>query len=202
MHQPMIINEIQKTRMTIDAVLNDAPLLRAVEEAGEACVKALKAGRKIMFCGNGGSAADAQHLSAELVSRLNFDRPGLSAIALTTDTSALTAIGNDYGYEQVFARQVEAIGQEGDVLISISTSGNSANVLKALYAARTKNIVTIGLAGRTGGKMNEWCDIMLRMPSMETPKIQECHIMLGHILCAIIENTLFASTYGKQKETA
>ncbi|MBV8939050.1 MAG: D-sedoheptulose 7-phosphate isomerase, partial [Alphaproteobacteria bacterium] len=158
----------------------------------------------IMFCGNGGSAADAQHLSAELVSRLNFNRPGLSAIALTVDTSALTAIGNDYGFDTVFSRQVEALGQPGDVLVAISTSGNSPNVLKAIAAARAKNIAVVGQTGQSGGAMGTLCDIILKMPSSETPKIQECHIMLGHIYCALIEEALFGAQYNtaRQRETA
>jgi D-sedoheptulose 7-phosphate isomerase len=193
----MIIAEIQKTRAVIDAVLADSELLANVWKVAELCEQALKGGNKILFCGNGGSAADSQHMAAELVSRLNFNRPGLAAIALTVDTSALTAIGNDYGFETVFSRQIEAVGREGDVLIAISTSGNSPNVLKAIEAARAKSIAVIGKTGKTGGKMANACDIILKMPSTETPKIQECHIMLGHIYCAMIEQSLFGAEYGK-----
>lgn len=191
----MIVQEIQKTRAAIDAVLSDSQLLTQVQRVADVCVDALKAGKKIMFCGNGGSAADSQHLSAELVSRLMYNRPGLSAMALTVDTSALTAIGNDYGFENAFSRQVEAIGHEGDVLIAISTSGNSPNVVKAIEVAKQKNIMVIGKTGKGGGRMAELCDITLRMPSHETPKIQECHMMLGHIYCALIEETLFGAEY-------
>lgn len=193
--QALIRNSIQATRDTIERTLGDEVLIVAAERAGNACVHALKEGKKIMFAGNGGSAADAQHLAAELVSRLNYDRPGLCAIALTTDTSSLTAIGNDYGYERVFARQLEAVGQKGDVLVAISTSGNSPNILAAVNSARAAGITVIGFTGKTGGKMASLCDIALHMPSTSTQNIQECHIMFGHIICQIIEDTLFAAQY-------
>lgn len=202
MIQNLIRSSIETTRATIDAVLADAPLLQAVEKAGLACVAALRAERKVMLAGNGGSAADSQHIAAELVSRLNYDRPGLSAVALTTDTSALTAIGNDYGYDRVFARQLEAIGQKGDVFFGISTSGNSPNVLAALEAAKMRGIITIGMTGKSGGKMQGMCDILLAMPSPCTPNVQECHIMLGHIICQIIEDTIFGEQYGRKSKTA
>jgi D-sedoheptulose 7-phosphate isomerase len=157
------------------------------------CVDALRAGGKLLIAGNGGSAADAQHLAAEFVSRFYFDRPGLAAIALTTDTSALTAIGNDYGFERLFSRQVDALGRAGDVFIGISTSGNSPNVLAALAECRTKRLITVGLTGRSGGKMAALCDHCLRMPSTETPKIQEGHIIVGHIICALVEREMFSA---------
>ena len=141
-----------------------------------------------MLCGNGGSAADAQHIAAELTGRYKTERGALAGIALTTDTSALTAIGNDYGYEFVFSRQLEALGREGDLLIAISTSGNSGNVLKALELARKIGIKTIGLSGRTGGAMNELCELNLVVPSNDTPRIQEMHIMIGHIICQAIDD--------------
>lgn len=191
----LIRSSIEATRATIDAALADDALLAAAEQAGLACIESLKRGNKIMLAGNGGSAADSQHIAAELVSRLNYDRPGLSAVALTTDSSALTAIGNDYGYERVFARQLEAIGQKGDVLIAISTSGNSPNILAALQSARARGISTIGFTGKSGGKMLGLCDMALRIPSSATPHIQECHIMFGHILCQMIEDTLFGQQY-------
>jgi D-sedoheptulose 7-phosphate isomerase len=202
MNQNLIRTSIETTRATIDAVLADVTLLSDVERAGLLCVDALRQSHKILLCGNGGSAADSQHIAAELVSRLNYDRPGLAAVALTTDTSALTAIGNDYGYERVFARQLEAIGQQGDVLIAISTSGNSPNVLAALEAAKKQGIATIGLTGKSGGKMNLLCDITLKMPSAHTPNIQECHIMLGHIICQIIEDTIFGAEHGTGRKKA
>lgn len=195
---PLILQEITETRDTMNALMGEAALLEEVQRVGALCVEALQRGNKIMFCGNGGSAADSQHLAAELVSKLNFDRPGLAAIALTVDTSALTAIGNDYGFERAFARQVEAIGQEGDILVAISTSGNSANILAALESAKAKGITTVGKTGRKGGKMKDKCDICLCMPSDRTPKVQECHILLGHIYCALIENALFGKSHGKK----
>jgi len=198
--QSFIRESIQSTRSVIDQVLADDALIASVDAAAKLCVEALKKQKKVLVAGNGGSAADAQHIAAELVSRFNYDRPGLSSIALTTDTSALTAIGNDYGFERVFARQVEALGQEGDVFIAISTSGNSPNVLMALEAARARKIKTIGLTGKTGGKMVALCDIALKIPSTHTPRVQECHIMLGHIICQIIEDTMFGSEYGSKRK--
>lgn len=202
MTQKLIRESIETTRNLMDQVLADVPLLSAVEAAGNACVETLKSGGKVLLAGNGGSAADSQHIAAELVSRLNYDRPGLSAIALTTDTSALTAIGNDYGYERVFARQLEAIGHAGDVLIALSTSGNSPNILAVLEAAKKLGIKTIGLTGKAGGKMAPLCDIALKVPSACTPNIQECHIMFGHIICQIIEDTIFGKEYGPNRKTA
>ncbi len=200
--QKMIIESIKVTRGVLDLVLADSALIATVEQAGKLCVSALQNKKKILLAGNGGSAADSQHIAAELVSRLNYDRPGLSAIALTTDTSALTAIGNDYGFERAFARQLEAIGQEGDVFFAISTSGNSANILAALKSAKSRGIKTIGLTGKTGGKMAELCDIVIKIPSPCTPNIQECHIMFGHIICQIIEDTMFGKEYGNKPKTA
>ena len=159
-----------------------------IKKACETAVATLKAGGKILLCGNGGSAADAQHIAAELTGRYKTERGALAGIALTTDTSALTAIGNDYGYEFVFSRQLEALGREGDLLIAISTSGNSDNVVKALELARKIGIKTIGLSGRTGGAMNELCELNLVVPSNDTPRIQEMHIMIGHIICQAIDD--------------
>ena len=159
-----------------------------IKKACETAVATLKAGGKILLCGNGGSAADAQHIAAELTGRYKTERGALAGIALTTDTSALTAIGNDYGYEFVFSRQLEALGREGDLLIAISTSGNSGNVIKALELARKIGIKTIGLSGRTGGAMNELCELNLVVPSNDTPRIQEMHIMIGHIICQAIDD--------------
>jgi len=168
------------------------PDLRAeLERAVEACLAALRAGRKLLFAGNGGSAADAQHWAAELVSRFQKERPGLAAIALTTDSSILSAIGNDYGFERVFARQVEALGAEGDVLVLISTSGRSANILRAAEVARARSLQVIGFTGREGGPLRAACDICLRVPSDDTPRIQEGHAFLGHTLCALIEQGMY-----------
>jgi D-sedoheptulose 7-phosphate isomerase len=198
----MLIPELTKTRAVIDAMLGNAAFLNTVEAIAHVGVEVLKNGKKIMFCGNGGSAADAQHLAAELVSRLCYDRPGLNAVALTTDTSALTAIGNDYGYDRVFARQVEAIGQAGDLLIGISTSGRSQNVLAAIHAAKAKGILTVGFLGQDGRDIGALVDHSVNIPSGETPKIQEGHIMIGHVICAMIEEEIFGAEYNPKRKTA
>lgn len=151
---------------------------------------ALGRGNKVMFCGNGGSAADSQHLAAELVGRYRRNRPGWPALALTVDTSALTAIGNDFGFEEVFSRQVAALGRPGDVLIAISTSGRSPNVLRAVETARTLGLKTVGFAGRDGGPLAALVDVALVVPSDDTARVQECHITLGHILCDLVEEAL------------
>lgn len=192
------MNDVDKVRGSILAareifgiMAEDILLCEATAKAAAICVEALRAGKKILLCGNGGSAADAQHWAGELVSRFNYDRAGLAAVALTTDSSILTAIGNDYGYERVFARQVEAIGAKGDVLFALSTSGNSPNVLAALAAARAKEITTVGFTGEGGGKMAALCEICIRVPSTSTPRIQEGHEVLGHAICAMIEVSMF-----------
>jgi len=184
-------SEFDKTLANFQAMAADAALREQIGEAVALCVSALKAGRKIMFAGNGGSAADAQHWAGELVSRFYYDRPGLPAIALTTDTSILTAIGNDYGYDYTFARQIEALGQEGDVFVAISTSGRSKNIMRALDASEAKGVRVIGFTGQSGGDMVSRCAICFRIPSDETPRIQEGHEFIGHLLCGLIESEMF-----------
>jgi len=186
-----IAAQFRETADTLRAMSQDADLHARLARVADACVAALGRGNKILFAGNGGSAADAQHLAAELVSRFNYDRPGLPAFSLATDTSALTAIGNDYGYERLFARQIEAVGVAGDVLVAFSTSGRSPNILAALAAARSHGLVTVGLTGQSGGGMPDLCDHCLRTPSDATPRIQEGHITLGHTLCWLIEQRMF-----------
>lgn len=183
--------EFDKTVSMLQQMSRDAALHDLILHAVALSVKALRSGNKLLFAGNGGSAADAQHWAGELVSRFNFDRPGLAAIALTTDTSILTAIGNDYGYDYVFARQVEALGRTGDLLFVISTSGNSKNILRAIQAAREAGIGVIGFTGHRGGAMAGSCDVCFRMPSDETPKIQEGHEFLGHLICGLVESEMF-----------
>jgi D-sedoheptulose 7-phosphate isomerase len=168
----------------------DPEFLKTLGTIADEMAKALAAGRKILLCGNGGSAADAQHIAGELLSRFESDRVPLPAIALTTDTSVLTAIGNDYGYDQVFERQVKGLGSKGDVLVAISTSGRSPNILRALAAARSKGVVTIGLTGRKGGEMKSLCDVLLAAPSDRTPVIQQIHITVAHIVCGLVERRL------------
>ncbi len=189
-----IRSQLQETADNLRAMSEDTRLQSTLAQAAKACIEALRRGNKILFAGNGGSAADAQHLAGELVSRFNYDRPGLPAFALTTDTSVLTAIGNDYGYEYLFARQIEAVGMSGDVFIGISTSGRSPNVLNALRKARDKGLVTVGFTGRMGGEMPHLCDYCLHVPADATPRIQEGHISLGHTLCWLIERALFPHT--------
>jgi len=162
-------------------------VLPLVEDAAKLCIDSLKNGGKVLLCGNGGSAADAQHIAAELSGRFKKERISLAGIALTTDTSALTAIGNDYGYEFVFSRQLEGVGRNGDILIAISTSGNSKNVLNAMESAKKMGIKTITLTGKTGGEMAKKGDINIIIPSNDTPRIQEMHIMVGHMICALID---------------
>jgi D-sedoheptulose 7-phosphate isomerase len=186
-----IRDEVVKTLATLERVAEDEHITAEVERIVEVCCSALRAGNKILFAGNGGSAADAQHMAGELVSRFNFDRPGLAAFALTTDTSVLTAIGNDYGYDRVFARQLNAVGIKGDVFFGISTSGRSPSILRALEEGRSKGMITVGLTGKSGGDMLPLCDFCIRVPVAETPKIQEGHIVLGHIICGLIERELF-----------
>jgi D-sedoheptulose 7-phosphate isomerase len=162
----------------------------AIEQAARAMIASLAAGNKIMFCGNGGSAADSQHLAAELMGRYLKDRAPLPALALTVDTSALTAIGNDYGYVEVFARQLRGVGRQGDVLVGLSTSGNSANVVAAIETARIMNIMVVGMTGMNGGRMDSLCDVLIKVPATRTNRIQEMHIAVGHMLCGFIEDEL------------
>lgn len=187
----IIDGEFAKTLANFHRMSGDANLRSQIMQALDICVSALRAGRKIMFAGNGGSAADAQHWAGELVSRFYYDRPGLAAMALTTDTSILTAIGNDYGYDYTFARQIEALGVRGDVFVAISTSGNSPNIVHACEAARKRGIRVLGFTGESGGKLYALSDICFRVPSSETPRIQEGHEFVGHLLCALIETEMF-----------
>ncbi len=182
-----IESELKASIQTKEQVLKN--LVPAIEQAAKLLVAALKNGNKIMFFGNGGSAADAQHLAAELISRFLLERKSLPALALTTDTSIITAIGNDYSFDNIFARQIEGLAKKGDVAFGLSTSGNSKNVVAGLEKAKQLGCVTIGLTG-PGGKIGELADLALRVPSQETPRIQESHITIGHILCGLVEAEL------------
>jgi len=172
-------------------ILNDELLLETIDKVVEISTNCLKNGGKILFCGNGGSAADAQHLAAELSGRFYYDRDPLFAEALHVNTSYLTAVANDYSYDEIYARLVKAKGREGDVIIGISTSGNSQNVLKAFDQAQKQKMISIGMSNQTGGKMLNSCDYILKMPSIDTPRIQEAHILVGHIICELIEKNIF-----------
>ncbi|MDR1706518.1 MAG: D-sedoheptulose 7-phosphate isomerase [Prevotella sp.] len=187
----IIVNQIQSSILTKELLLKNENIIAAIEKASAIITDAYQSGNKTLLAGNGGSAADAQHIAGEFVSRFYFDRPGLPSIALSTDTSILTAIGNDYGYEKLFSRQVQAQGVKGDVFIGISTSGSSKNVVEALKMAKEKEIFTVGLTGEKHGAMDEFCDICIKVPSLETPRIQECHILIGHIICCIVEESIF-----------
>ena len=186
-----IADQIRASISTKQAILSDKGLMRNIAAAAQMIVDAYEQGKKTLLAGNGGSAADAQHIAGEFVSKFYFDRPGIASIALTTDMSIITAIGNDYGYDKLFSRQIQAQGSAGDVFIGISTSGNSANLVEALRMCGQKGIKTIGLTGFTGGKMDAMCDLCIKVPSGETPRIQESHILIGHIICCIVEEKLF-----------
>jgi len=177
-----------------EALLQDGATLQKVAEVAQLLIGTYKAGGKTLWAGNGGSAADAQHMAAELVNKFRLNRSGLPALALTVDTSILTAIGNDYGYDQVFVRQIEACGQPGDVFIGISTSGNSANLVKALSACRARGIVTVALVGGRPCQMDAY-DHVIHVPSEDTPRIQECQTLIGHILCDAVEQSLFGANH-------
>ena len=186
-----VVEEFQASVTVKQRILKDSAFTERVARMGQLLIERYRGGNKILIGGNGGSAADAQHIAAEFVSRFNFDRPGLPALALTTDTSILTAVGNDYGYDKIFSRQIAANGVKGDIFLAISTSGNSSNILQALEVAAAMGITTFGMTGRSGGAMRELCDYCLCVPSAETPRIQEAHILIGHTLCAMVELALF-----------
>lgn len=187
-----ILAQLAETRALYAAMEADPHLVAQIEAASQACLKALRDGNKILLAGNGGSAADSQHIAGEFVARFAFDRPGLPAIALTVDSSVLTAIGNDYGYEFLFSRQVDALGRSGDVFIGFSTSGKSPNIVKALEEAKKRGLVCIGMSGnKQGTPMESLCDILLKAPSSYTPRIQEAHIGMSHILCGLVEEAYF-----------
>jgi D-sedoheptulose 7-phosphate isomerase len=173
------------------AMLENENILLSMHKISAKIVESLNNGGKVLIAGNGGSAADAQHVAGEFINRFNFDRPGLPCIALTTDTSVLTAVGNDYAFERVFQKQVEALGKAGDVFIGITTSGDSPNILEAMKLCREKCIATVGLTGQKAGKIDEFCDYMVKVPSSETPRVQESHILVEHIICGIVEASIF-----------
>jgi D-sedoheptulose 7-phosphate isomerase len=189
--QEPILDYLRCSRDTLDAAIADRAFVATIAAVADRVTAALAAGHKVLLAGNGGSAADAQHLAGELVSRFYYDRPAAAAIALTTDSSVLTAIANDYGYDRVFERQVHGLARPGDVLIAISTSGRSPNILKALAAARATGVAAIGFTGKSGGDMPDLCDICLCAPAESTPLIQQLHIIAGHIVCALVEARLF-----------
>ena len=186
-----IKNYIKSSISTKEQILFDETIVKTIEKIASSIVNAYKNGCKVLTAGNGGSAGDAQHIAGELVSKFFFDRPGLSAFSLATDTSILTAIGNDYGYDKSFSRQIQANAKEGDVFIAISTSGNSKNIIMALKEAKSKGVITVGFVGQKICEMDNYCDYIIHVPSENTPTIQESHIMIGHIICALVEEAIF-----------
>jgi len=186
-----INNEIDKAISVFTDIRNDEKLLAQVETCVDEICKALRNKNKILLAGNGGSAADAQHIAGEFVSRFNYDRPGLSAFALTVDTSILTAIGNDYGYDKLFSRQIQAVSQPGDIFWAYSTSGKSINIIAAMQTAKDLGLKVIGFTGENGWSRPDLCDFSIEIPSKETPKIQEGHLLLGHIICGLVELEIF-----------
>jgi D-sedoheptulose 7-phosphate isomerase len=190
-----ISNQVKKSYEVKQEIYNSKELMSLIQEICTKTIEVYRSGNKTLIAGNGGSAADAQHIAGEFVSKFYFDRPGLASLALTTDTSIITAIGNDHGYEKIFSRQVQANGVKGDIFIGISTSGNSANVIEALKECKEKGIITVGLTGASGGKMAEICDYCIKVPSNETPRVQEVHILIGHIICAVVEETIFGKGF-------
>ena len=197
MGQDLIATHLRQSLVALERTTRDVALLAAARRTAEIVIAALKGGRKILIVGNGGSAADAQHIAAEIVSRYKQDRPAFAAIALTTDTSALTAISNDYGFEWVFARQVEGLGQRGDVLLALSTSGRSQSILKALRTARELGLATVGFTGSQGEAMGALCDNLLVAPSDDTPIIQQIHLAVGHAICEEIEQAMMEPVVSK-----
>jgi len=197
-----VIEYLARSRDVVQAAIDDPAFASTIAAIVDRVAVALGAGHKLLLAGNGGSAADAQHLAGELLSRLNYDRAPTAAIALTTDSSVLTAIGNDYGYERVFERQVRGLGQKGDVLLAISTSGRSPNILRAIAAARDLGLVTVGLTGRSGGEMTALCDLCLHAPSDSTPLVQQIHITAGHVICGLVEERLFPRAAASKPQAA
>lgn len=190
--QNQISDILQRSIDTKQAILNDTILLGTISHVTQICTDCFKQGGKVLFCGNGGSAADAQHLAAEFSGRFYSDRDPLFSEALHVNTSYLTAVGNDYGYEYIYSRLIKAKGNKGDVLIGLSTSGNSENIIKAFEQAKSQGVICIGMTGTSGGQLNDKSDHIIKVPSSDTPRIQECHITIGHIICELVEKNIFS----------
>ena len=190
--QDLIKKNIKDSLKIKKELLKNETLIKQIVEIADLIIKAFKTEKKLLFCGNGGSAADAQHLAAEFSGRYYLNRAPLHAEALHTDTSFMTAVANDFSFDEVYSRLIKGIGQDGDILIGMSTSGNSKNVTKALEQAKKQGLITIGFTGKKGGEMNNHCDLIINIPSNDTPRIQECHLMLGHAICELVEKELFS----------
>lgn len=192
MKQDLIRRNISDSITVKQELLQNDAIMVDITKVADLIVEAFNNGNKLLFCGNGGSAADAQHLAAEFSGRYYLNRPPLHAEALHTDTSFMTAVSNDFSFDEVYARLIQGIGKQGDILIGMSTSGNSKNVIKALEEAKKKNLITIGFTGKANGNMKPYCDYLINIPSDDTPRIQECHLMLGHAICELVEKELFS----------
>lgn len=186
-----VLESFKNSIKTKQAILEDENIISSIHKISAKIVESINAGGKVLIAGNGGSAADAQHVAGEFINRFHFDRPGLPCIALSTDTSVLTAVGNDYAFDLVFRKQIEALGKAGDVFIGITTSGNSPNIVEAMKLCREKGIATVGLTGQKAGKIDDFCDFMIKVPSGDTPRVQESHILVEHIICGIVEASIF-----------
>lgn len=192
----MIINRIQEAIDLKNHIISDSNLIERIKRSSDLIIGAYRSGNKTLFCGNGGSAADAQHLAAELSGKFYIDRPPIHAEACHLNTSFMTAVSNDYGYEMVFSRYIQAVGKKGDVLVCISTSGNSANIINAMQEAQRLGLSCIVLTGETGGQVASLADVLINVPSTDTPRIQEAHILIGHIVCELVETELFGQSHG------
>jgi D-sedoheptulose 7-phosphate isomerase len=187
----IVVKSIEESIKVKQSILIDNSLVKIIENSAEEMITSLKNGGKVLFCGNGGSAADAQHLAAELSGRFYYDREPLDSEALHVNSSYITAVANDYSYDEIYARLIKGKGKKGDILVGISTSGNSENIIRAFKQAKENGMIIVAMTGESGGKMREYCDYLINVPSKDTPRIQESHIMIGHIICEIIESKIF-----------
>tara|TARA_B110000259_G_C14033397_1_gene407799 strand:- start:5724 stop:6308 length:585 start_codon:yes stop_codon:yes gene_type:complete len=191
MSKQNILNQLNESMSVLSKLTSNSDSIEIINNIASQFVNTIQSGNKILIAGNGGSASDSQHIAGELVGRFNYDRPGIAAFSLNTDTTIITAVGNDYGYENIFSRQVQAVGSSGDIFLGISTSGTSPNIVNAFKEAKKKKMINIGFCGLKVGNFDECCDLVFRSPSKDTPKIQEIHIMVAHTICSIVETTLF-----------
>jgi len=186
-----ILEQLDESKFVLSELIKNNDSIDVINSIANKFIETIRSGKKILIAGNGGSASDSQHIAGELVGRFNYDRPGVAAFSLNTDTSIITAIGNDYGYENIFSRQIQAVGSSGDIFLGISTSGTSKNIINGFKEAKKKNMINVGFCGSKLGEFDEHCELVFRSPSKDTPKIQEIHIIVAHIICSILEKTLF-----------
>lgn len=186
-----ILEQLNESKFVLSELIKNNDSIDVINSIANKFIETIRSGKKILIAGNGGSASDSQHIAGELVGRFNYDRPGVAALSLNTDTSIITAIGNDYGYENIFSRQIQAVGSSGDIFLGISTSGTSKNVINGFKEAKKKNMINVGFCGSKLGEFDEYCELIFKSPSKDTPKIQEIHIIVAHIICSILEKNLF-----------